>query len=845
MNDNMKTKAQLIEELAKLRRLVDDNLSAPAELELNNDEKKINIGKQQCYDLVDMCPDPIVVIQDEKYTYANRAFYETFKYSSKDIARGLNLLDLVPKPDQQKVRKRNKDRLAGKPLSKTLRIDLLSKDGNLIACETSSHKIEFDNRPASIVIMRDISERLQIENELWAQLKFRELVEGFSKDFINLPSDEIDDGINRAIKRVGEFAGVDRCYLFKFRDGNTRMDNTHEWCRKGIKPSIDRLQDLLTKDFYSSREYLVKGEIAYVPNVAELPQEAEMDRREFEAEGIRSLIAIPIKYGDSLIGFYGLDSVRTARSWTDNDRSLLNVLGEIFANALDRQRVESELKSREEKYRILFHASPESITLVGLDGTILDCNETTVRLNGRSREEIIGKNYLELQALNPSDVEQTGRVLVRLLAGEKVEPFELEVVRIDGEKRQLEVFPIPLFRDGEAEAIQVIARDITIRKMAEKERAELQKELYQAQKMEAIGTLAGGIAHDFNNILTGISGYSELLLYDLEPGSPAEKKAQEILVAAEHATSLTQQLLTFSSRQQVQPKVIDLNNALSGAKKMLRHLLKEDIKIELKLSEQQALIRIDPGQLNQVLVNLISNAKDAMPNGGKLVVEVLPVTGEQDQEDSILLRVADDGCGMPESTRIRIFEPFFTTKGRATHSGLGMSTVYGIIRQSGGSIEAVSRPEQGTEILISMPSSNEKPEKQNEDDPTWLEGSETILLVEDDPMIRKLAKGILVKSGYNVFEASGGKEALTIFEKASGKIDLLLTDVVMPDMNGKDLSDKLAALAPDLKIVFTSGYSEDILSQYNFVGHEVHFVQKPFRVTALVSKIRQVLDLAN
>jgi PAS domain S-box-containing protein len=387
--------------------------------------------------------------------------------------------------------------------------------------------------------------------------------------------------------------------------------------------------------------------------------------------------------------------------------------------------------------------------------------------------------------------------------------------------------------------------DITNQRTAE-------QRLLQAHKMEAIGSLAGGVAHDFNNLLTIIKGYSDLSLEQLDRGSPLRPNIEAIREAAGRAAALTRQLLAFSRKQQVALRVLDLNSAVANMDRMLRRLIGEDIILVTQLNPNLTYVRADPVQIEQIILNLAVNARDAMPNGGNLTIETSNVELDEEYADKqlgmrpgpyVMLAVSDSGTGMDEETRAHIFEPFFTTKERDKGTGLGLSTVYGIVKQSGGHIWVYSEPGRGTSFKIYFPqveaqlSPAEAPKAERSKG-----GSETVLLVEDEEGVRTLARKILERDGYCVLEACHGAEATSIAQQHHGKIDLMVTDVVMPGMSGRALAKSMAARWPNMKVLFLSGYTNDAIIRNGMLEPEMCFLQKPFTADALSKKVRDLLD---
>ena len=418
---------------------------------------------------------------------------------------------------------------------------------------------------------------------------------------------------------------------------------------------------------------------------------------------------------------------------------------------------------------------------------------------------------------------------------------------------ELYTFPMVDPVSGKITGVIEYFRDITERKKTEEALQRSEEQLRQAQKIEAVGRLAGGVAHDFNNMLTAIGGYCDLLIDDLEATDPHRQDVEEIKKAADRATSLTRQLLAFSRKQIIQPKPLNLNEVISNLDKMLRRLLREDIALLILPAAELGLVMADPGQVEQVIINLALNSRDAMPQGGKLTIETGNV--ELDAQYAgrhlevqpgsyVLLAVSDTGIGMTAEARERIFEPFFTTKEQGKGTGLGLSMVHGIVKQSGGHIWVYSEPGQGTTFKIYLPRINQATELASLPPlPAFQDrGAETILVVEDEELVRQVTRRILEMKGYKVLEAAGGPAALSVSEQHRGAIQLLLTDVLMPEMSGKELAERLTLLRPETKVLFMSGHTENAIVHHGVLKPGIAFIQKPFRLEALARKVREVLD---
>jgi signal transduction histidine kinase/CheY-like chemotaxis protein len=434
------------------------------------------------------------------------------------------------------------------------------------------------------------------------------------------------------------------------------------------------------------------------------------------------------------------------------------------------------------------------------------------------------------------------------LAGRASATYELTIVDKNDHRVFVEVNTWLLLERDKPIGIQGIARDIT-------ERKQLEDRLRQAQKMEAVGQLAGGVAHDFNNLLTVITGYSEVLLGRIDIDRQARAELEEIEKSGQRAAALTRQLLAFSRRQVLQPKIVNLNEIVDNMDTMLRRLIGEDIEFVTILGPSLRPIRVDPGQIEQVIMNLVINARDAMPKGGKLTIETANCDSSGDngcghlpssEAPLVLLAASDTGVGMDEETRRHIFEPFFTTKGQGKGTGLGLSTVYGIVKQSGGDIMVASEPGRGATFRIYLPQAEgECPLVKQADKYSVPEDLETILLAEDEAAVRNLVRSILGGLGYKVLESRDGLEALDICLHYQGPIHLLLTDLVMPQLGGRELSRQIEQSHPETKVLYISGYSGTSNDQNSMLGAPNHMLEKPFGPDVLARKVREVLDGLN
>jgi two-component system cell cycle sensor histidine kinase/response regulator CckA len=504
------------------------------------------------------------------------------------------------------------------------------------------------------------------------------------------------------------------------------------------------------------------------------------------------------------------------------------------AGAARDPRADEALRISEERFAKIFHASPACITITRLsDDRFIDANDRFLVATGFSRQEVIGQTGVALGLWQRPQVRSGLSEAIR--AGQKVRDVAVRLVRKSGQPLDF-LMSLETFSMAGEECVIALGHDVT-------ERKQLEEQLRQAQKMDAIGRLAGGVAHDFNNMLTVIRGYADLLVGELSGDTIASRAASQIRRSALRAASLTGQLLTFTRGQPHQPRVILINKVVLSMGALLRRIIGEDIDLDLKLAVDVGLVRVDPTQMEQVLLNLAVNARDAMARGGRLIVETANVV--EGGEERVRLSVRDTGHGMSEETRLRAFEPFFTTKDIDKGTGLGLSIVYGVVVQNGGTVTVESLPGEGAAFHILLPrvadALDEEPASAAPR-PTPQVGAESILLVEDDEDVRDFVEFVLSRSGYHVLTADSGVVALEVVRAHAGEIHLLLSDVIMPHMNGIHLASEIRPLRPGIKVLHMSGYPGDSIARHGEVAVGDAFLQKPFSASALTEMVRAVLD---
>ncbi len=521
-----------------------------------------------------------------------------------------------------------------------------------------------------------------------------------------------------------------------------------------------------------------------------------------------------------------------------------------------KMRIETEkiLRESEEKYKAILENIEDGYYEVDLAGNLTFFNTSMCRMLGYSSQEFMGMN--NRMFMDPENARKVFYAFNRVYrTGEPSRELDWELIKKDGAKCFINA-SVSLIKDSDGNPIgfRGIARDITDRKNAELEKARLTEQLYHAQKMESVGRLAGGVAHDFNNLLSIILGYSEIILNDLDKNHPHYDPLKQIHQVALRAKDLTRQLLAFSRKQVLSKQMVDANQVVIGFEKLLRRLIGENIQLNLNMMKKPLWINADCAQIEQVLMNLAINARDAMPSGGVLTIATSCVDWEAGDRDSnqnlppgkyALIQVSDSGCGMDKNVISHLFEPFFTTKAKDKGTGLGLATSYGIIKQHGGHIEVYSEVHGGTTFNIFLPlceAEDALPTTPSLLPPHDLHGSETILLVEDNAGVRELTRLILRQYGYAVLSYETGNAALAAIQNHAGTIHLVLTDVMMPGMNISVLLDQIRKKYPDIKTLFMSGYLDDMIAPPEVLDPGANFIQKPFSITALAAKVREILD---
>jgi two-component system, cell cycle sensor histidine kinase and response regulator CckA len=573
--------------------------------------------------------------------------------------------------------------------------------------------------------------------------------------------------------------------------------------------------------------------------------QAMEDRGEVARNGSRSLdwMGVPLRVNSHTFGALVVQTYSKNIRYGERDKEILTFVSRQVASAVEIKRNEQALRRSEARYRSLVQSSVYGIYRSSLEGRFLDINPALITMLGyESAEQVL---LLDPEKDVFAQPQEHARLVDEFRRSGRLDGIEVKWKRRDGNTITVRISGRAVSSaDEPADVLEAIAEDVT-------DRRALEDQFRQAQKMEAVGRLAGGVAHDFNNLLMVISGYAEVILAKLPLEDPLHEKGRAIQLAADRATTLTRQLLAFSRKQLLELKVVDVNAIVQDMERLLRPLIGENIELVTLLAPTAAHTRADAGQLEQVLMNLVVNAKDAMPSGGKLTIQtqnvVMDESHRRDQQFIrpgvyVMLSVADTGMGMDRETQSRIFEPFFTTKEKGKGTGLGLSTVYGIVKQSGGYVMVQSEQGRGTAFQIYLPQVEGTAEKHATPAPDpALGGTETVLLVEDEESVRQLVRDTLAAKGYQVLEAESGEAGLAEAARYQGTISLVITDVVMPGISGRELVKQLAQSRPDAKVLYLSGYTEDAIVSDGSIESGTAFLQKPFSLQSLSRKVREVL----
>jgi PAS domain S-box-containing protein len=777
--------------------------------------------------LVECAPEAITILDATHHVMRiNSEFVRMFGFSMEEVL-GKSLSDLIV-PLERTAESDWIEEAVENGQKVALETKRQRKDGTLLDVSVSCAPVLVGQKQVGIcVLYRDIEEHKRAQALSSALYRIAERtssashLQGFYASIHNI---------------VGELMNARNFYIALYDSATQLLTFPHFVDEQDSAPAPRRLGRGLTEYVLRTGEPLLA-----TPEVFE-----ELRARgEVELMGSPSLdwMGVPLRAGNQTFGVLVVQSYHEDVRFGERDKEILTFVSQQLASAIDHKRHEEALRHSEARYRSLVQSAVYGIYRASIEGKFLDVNPALIHMLGYdSAEEVVKLDPQREVFLEPA---AHAHLMQEFQRTGKLDSAEVRWKRKDGTPITVRLSGRSAAAVDECDAaLEIIAEDIT-------ERRALEDQFRQAQKMEAVGRLAGGVAHDFNNLLMVVSGYTEVMLEELGEENPLLPKVQAIQQAADRATTLTRQLLAFSRKQLLELKVVDVNAIVADMERLLRPLIGENIDLTTRLTPNVGHTRADAGQLEQVIMNLVVNAKDAMPTGGRILLQT-----SQEELDAvrrehsliqpgsyILLSVSDTGAGMDKETQSRIFEPFFTTKEKGKGTGLGLSTVYGIVKQSGGYIFAHSETGSGTTFRIYLPRVADPPGQpgvtKHAQAPTG--GSETVLLVEDEESVRELVRETLQSKGYTVMEASDGINGMKVAETFDGKIDILITDVVMPGMSGRELAQRVAASRPSIKVLYLSGYTEDAIIHEGVLDPGTAFLQKPFTLQALARKVRDVL----
>jgi len=759
---------------------------------LKEKNAELQAAKDKFRALVEQSIVGIYIAQDDQLVYVNPGMQKISGRSEEEMT-SRTIYDFMVPEDRALARENISMRLSGAVPSTRYVLRVLHQSGAVLQVEVHSSRTDYNGRPAVMGILVDITERKRAEEAAQrSQKRLRDLIDGLGPSM---------------------FVGL-----------MTPQGILIEANRPALAAAGLKAEDVLGKPFEETYWW------AYSQEVQQQLREAIARA----ARGEASRYDVQVRAAENHLIDIDL-SLQPLRDETGEVVFLVPSASDIT----ERKRAEESLRLQS----AALNAAADAIIITDRAGGVEWFNPAFTQLTGYSAEEAIGKNLRDLVKSGKHDQAFYKDLWDTILAGRS---WHGEIInrRKDGSLyTEEQVVTQILDASGAITHFIAIKEDIT-------ERLQLEAQYRQSQKMEAIGQLAGGVAHDFNNLLTVIMGNTDLLLSDTSANDPKRGPLTDVRTAAERAADLTRQLLAFSRKQILEPKLMDVHEVVSGIEKMLRRLIGEDVELATDLAADPSWVKVDPGQLEQVVMNLAMNARDAMPRGGRLTIRTRtldpgePVDLEETASPKVAISISDTGTGIPPEVKTHLFEPFFTTKGIGKGTGLGLATVFGIVKQSGGDITVESKPGKGATFTVILPS-QPAPRQRGDSGASLravLRGTETVLAVEDEDAVRRIVKIALESAGYRVIEARNGREALEAVRRHAGAIRLVVADVVMPEMSGRELAERIVKDHPGVRILYMSGYMDDAVMRHGIVESGVAFLQKPFTPLALARKVREMLD---
>ncbi|ABF42015.1 multi-sensor hybrid histidine kinase [Candidatus Koribacter versatilis Ellin345] len=798
-------------------------------VEHRRNQEAVRESENKFRGLAETAVQAIFIYDGARFLYVNAATEAIFGYSRRELLAMEDAWSLVDPESRNWTRQRLLQQLNGSAEPTRFEFKITTRSNEERWLDFSSNRIEFERRAAIVATAVDITQRKKAEQ---LQSALYRIAEETSE------ARDLDEFYRFIHRVVAGLMHAENFYIALFDDKSEMLSFPYFVDEEDERPEKKTLGKGLTEYVLRTGQPLLATPAVFEDLIA---------RGEVEAIGAPSLdwLGVPLIISDKVIGVLVVQTYRENIRYRQTEKDILTFVSQHVAAAIEHKRSEDQLRSSEQRYRSLVQSAVYGIYRSTVDGHFIAVNPALIAMLGyQTEDEMLSLNIARDVYLDSSDREN---FVAEFMSLKRWEGVEVKWKRKDGKSITVRLSGRLVSDEaGEAGYVEGIVEDVTERRM-------LEQQLRQSQKMEAVGRLAGGVAHDFNNLLTVIRGYTEILLSDLPPGDVRRAELEEIMKASDRAGSLTRQLLAFSRQQVLAPKVLNLNTIVQNMHNLLRRLLGEDIDLQTVLDPEIGHVKADPSQIEQVLMNLAVNARDAMPMGGRLTIETTNVELTENWSRDIIsakpgpyvmIAMTDSGAGMDEATKARVFEPFFTTKEQGKGTGLGLSTAYGIVKQSDGYISVYSEVGIGSTFKVYLPRMDTVRDTSNAAGPIPANdrGSETVLLVEDEEGVRKLVRGILSRQGYHVLEATSGEEALEIVRESTQKIDMLLSDVVLVGMSGRELSERLRIQMPSLKVIYMSGYTDDAIVRHGVLTESAEFLQKPFTSDSLLRKVRAVLQ---
>lgn len=815
-------------------------------------QEELRLSEERYRELCNSLPQTIFEIDSSgTVTFFNESAVEMFGYSREELGNGFSAFEILTPEDRTRAAENTRRVVSGEML---LGIEYTAqrKNGSRMPILINGSAITKGGSAVGLRgVVTDLTQQKKAEAALEARLSFERLVANLSANFINLPASRIDAELGRALRTVGRWLHADRSYIFIQDEtrGILRLD--HEFPGPGARSITQLTGPIPSGRFHRLLHRLADGAPVLVADVEAIDPDWVQERQFFHELGTRSTALVPLLIGGSAYGLVGFDYVHRSQNWSEEMALQLRLLGEVFSSALDRKRAEEALIKSETKYRNLLESSGLAVSFIDDEGRYSIVNQTAASYIGKAPEDIIGRHINEIyKGERAKDYLRRFDSVLKTGSSQTSE----DQLRLPDGPHWFWTILHPVYEpEGRFLGIQVVSHDITERKEAEEELGQLEEQLIHARKMEAIGNLAGGIAHDFNNLLTGVMGYANVLRLRAHSPDEVQEAAAIIEKTAERASQLTKQLLGFARKGKLQEVTFDFHTTVEDVIALLSRTLDRSIVIEKRFNAHRSRIQGDPTQMQQVVLNLAVNARDAMPRGGRLTFHTDTVEFRAESSwrltgaapgPYLIFSVSDTGSGIPAEIRDRVFEPFFTTKSSGTGTGMGLATVYGIVKNHGGVVRLTSETGTGTTFKVFLPivESAQVVDLAPIRTETAVHGKGRVLVVDDEEVVRNLARKMLMELGYEVVCAEDGEQAIACYGRGPGEIDLVLLDMIMPLMGGKDCIRELRRIDPSVVAVLTTGFSSDAEIREIMKEGWAGFIQKPYRADELSRVIKEALQ---